>query len=76
MFEKLFTKPAIIARHKAAPFPEERRRYLLHYTKQGYTIATIRNFAWDPRQILLSAPHERDIAPRAWSVSLSDRRSI
>jgi len=41
MFEKLFKLPAVIARHKSAPYTEERKRYLLHCLKQGYAHTTL-----------------------------------
>jgi len=45
MFEKLFKLPAVIARHKSAPYAKERQRYLLHCYKQGYAHATLRTIA-------------------------------
>jgi len=36
MFEELFEDQRTIARHKSAPYQEERRRYLTHCAEQGY----------------------------------------
>ena len=41
MFEQLFTNPAAIACHRAAPYAEERARYLTHCSQQGYSHATL-----------------------------------
>lgn len=41
MFETLFRRPGVIARHQSAPFAEERRRYLLHCAQEGYAHATL-----------------------------------
>jgi site-specific recombinase XerD len=41
MFETLFQRPTVIARHQRAPFVEERRRYLVHCAQQGYSHATL-----------------------------------
>jgi site-specific recombinase XerD len=41
MFETLFQRPTVIARHQGAPFAEERRRYLVHCAQQGYSHATL-----------------------------------
>ncbi len=41
MFETLFQRPTVLARHQGAPFAEERRRYLVHCAQQGYAHATL-----------------------------------
>ncbi len=55
MFDKLYVKPACLARHLSAPYAEERSRYLLHCAKQGYTKATLllkaRELLWVARKL-------------------------
>jgi site-specific recombinase XerD len=41
MFDHLYTKPAVIARHQDAPYREERERYLRHCEQQGFSILTL-----------------------------------
>jgi integrase/recombinase XerD len=36
MFDKIFSLPSAVARHKAAPLSEERRRFLAQLDRQGY----------------------------------------
>ena len=45
MFETLFTDPRLIERHRAAPFLEERLRYLAHWEESGATPRTLRDIA-------------------------------
>jgi site-specific recombinase XerD len=58
MFEKLFSRPTILARQKDAPYAEERERYLLHCEKEGYTRGTLlfiaRELLWIARKIKVS----------------------
>jgi site-specific recombinase XerD len=58
MFERLFSRPTILARHKEAPYVEERERYLLHCEKEGYTRGTLlfiaRELLWIARKIKVS----------------------
>jgi site-specific recombinase XerD len=42
MFEHLFSHPSVVERHRAAPYAEERERYLTHCAQQGYAHATLR----------------------------------
>ena len=55
MFEQLFTNPAAIACHRAAPYAEERTRYLTHCSQQGYSHATLllkaRELLWVARKL-------------------------
>jgi len=41
MFAELFTNPEIVARHRNAPYVEERERYLRHLADGGYTRSTM-----------------------------------
>lgn len=41
MFDQLFKRPAVIARHASAPFAEERARYLDYCKRRGDTRATL-----------------------------------
>ena len=62
MFEQLFTHPAVVARHRAAPYVEERERYLTYCAQQGYTQATFRlkarELIWVARKLRIG-PHVR-----------------
>ena len=49
MFEKIYTDPSIISRHKSAPYKEKRERYLTHCERQGYSPSTI---LWLARELL------------------------
>lgn len=55
MFETLFQRPSIIARHQNAPFATERASYLTHCTEQGYSRATLlykaRELIWVARKL-------------------------
>jgi hypothetical protein len=42
MFEHLFSHPSVVARHKAAPYADERARYLTDCAHQGSAHATLR----------------------------------
>lgn len=46
MFETLFTRPYILARHRASPCPEARERFLLHCSEQGFSRSFLRKIAW------------------------------
>ena len=41
MLEKLFKYQGALTRHKNAPFFQERERYLLHLTNEGYAQTTL-----------------------------------
>ena len=41
MFERLYDEHSTIARHKNAPYAEERVRYLYHCAREGYSRATL-----------------------------------
>jgi integrase/recombinase XerD len=55
MFEELFTRPSVLARHRDAPYAEERARYLAHCRQRGDTRATLlfkaRTLVWVARQL-------------------------
>ena len=55
MFELLFHKPAYLARHREAPYAEERSRYLSHCARAGYSQATLqlkaRELLWIARKL-------------------------
>lgn len=46
MFETLFTRPCILARHRADPCPESRERFLAHCAQRGYSHSSLRKIAW------------------------------
>lgn len=52
MFESLYRRPFDIARHRAAPYAEERERYLTYCHQQGYAQTTLQSFA---RELLWAA---------------------
>jgi site-specific recombinase XerD len=75
MFEKLFTKPSAIARHKTAPYAEERERYLSHCAEKGYTRATqlliARELFWVANKLgaypdLRVTPEQIEVAANRW----------
>ncbi len=77
MFKKLFKLPAVRLRHQNAPFAEERQRYLLHCTQQGYANTTLRVIAadlfWVARKLsiypdLRVTPEQIKKAAKNWSV--------
>jgi integrase/recombinase XerD len=45
MFDRLFQKPFVLARHRNGPLAEERRRYLVHCAEQQMTRRTMRDIA-------------------------------
>lgn len=45
MFEQLFRLPAVVARHRAGPFAEERERFLVRCAELGMTRGTLLNLA-------------------------------
>jgi hypothetical protein len=57
MFEKMFKYPAVIARHRKAPFSQERERYLSQRADEGAALATLMGLARE----LLVVVHEMDI---------------
>ncbi len=66
MFANLFRRPFDLARHSAAPYAEERKRYLAYCHQQGYARTTVQGFA---RELLwaahkLSAGAEFPVTPK------------
>jgi integrase/recombinase XerD len=57
MFETLFARPPIIARHLNAPYREERERYLRHCQQQGYTLSSMllmaRELLWIAQKLVI-----------------------
>lgn len=51
MFERLFRRPFDVARHRNAPYAEDRERFLEHYVRQGHSLATVRQLA--PKLLLI-----------------------
>src|SRR5947209_6760653 len=55
MFEDLFTRPAALARHRTAPYAEERARYLAYCARRGDSRQTLllkaRELLWVARQL-------------------------
>jgi integrase/recombinase XerD len=45
MFEQLFKYPAVLSRHRDAPFAGERGSYLVHRQEDGTSLATLRRIA-------------------------------
>lgn len=46
MFNTLFTRSCILARHRASPYAESRVRFLEHCSDQGYPRSSLRKIAW------------------------------
>lgn len=46
MFNTLFTRPCILARHRASPYPESRARFLEYCADQGHPRSSLRKIAW------------------------------
>jgi len=59
MYEELFQNPSTVARHRSAPYAEERARYLRHCACQGYSRSTLLQKAAD----LLWAARKLSIYP-------------
>lgn len=57
MFDTLFSRPSIIARHINAPYREERERYLRHREQQGYTLSSLllmaRELLWISQKLVI-----------------------
>ena len=45
MFDRLFQRPRVLARHRKGPLAEERRRYLAHGAEQEMALLTLQNMA-------------------------------
>ena len=45
MLQKLFRYPAVLARHRNAPFFDERNRYLSYRAEEGYAHKTLLRIA-------------------------------
>lgn len=45
MFDRLFRKPFVLARHRNGPLADERRRYLVHCAEQRLSWRTLRDIA-------------------------------
>jgi site-specific recombinase XerD len=76
MFEKLFKRPAVLARHRDAPYAEERERYLSYCSKEGFTHETLllmaRELLWVARKLRISAESKLTLeqvqaAARGWA---------
>lgn len=46
MFDCLFTRPAVIARHRAGPHASARERFLVQCMDEGYSLSMLRKMAW------------------------------
>ena len=61
MFEKLFTRPIVVHRHKHAPYREERERYLEHCERQGYKRVMLRKYeqelVWVAKKMRIDPEH-------------------
>jgi hypothetical protein len=45
MFDRLYQRPRVLARHRKGPLAEERRRYLAHGVEQEMALLTLQNMA-------------------------------
>lgn len=46
MFDSLFTRQHVLARHRSGPCAESRARFLVHCSELGYPRITLRKIAW------------------------------
>ena len=60
MFERLFTRPTVLARHRAGPLAEERLAYLRHLADQGLSTRSLQHAA----SYLLVIAHTLRLADR------------
>ena len=67
MLKNLFQDPDVLARHKDAPFIEERERYLEHIANEGYAQTTLIGYArelyWVAKKFKCYEPITRGINP-------------
>ena len=56
MLETLFTKPTVLARYRAAPFFDDREKFLKECAASGYSQSMLKIIAW----ILMSIAHSID----------------
>ncbi len=61
MFEQLFKKASVIARHRSAPYVDERARYLAHRAQLG---DTIRELGYKARELIWVAPLLSSTSPQ------------
>lgn len=66
MFEQLFKRPSTIAKHSNAPYPEERRQYLVACAQQGNSRSSL---VFDARDLLWVA-RKLSVYPDLHQVSL------
>ncbi len=45
MFDRLYQRPRVLARHRNGPLVEERRRYLVHGAEQEMALLTLQSMA-------------------------------
>jgi integrase/recombinase XerD len=64
MFDSLFKYPAVVSRHRGAPFANERESYLAHRSQDGTSLATLHRFARE----LLVVVREMELRPTTISV--------
>ena len=46
MFDRLFSRQAVVARHRNAPHATDRERFLTQCMDEGYSLAMLRKIAW------------------------------
>ena len=69
MLEKLLKNPEVLARHKSAPFAEERERYLAHKSDQKYAESTLIRLA---SELLLVSDHFRSYETSTEKICVSE----
>ena len=72
MFDSLFKYPAVVSRHREAPFANERESYLAHRAKDGASLATLHRFARE----LLVVVREMDLQPTTISVDAIESAAV
>jgi site-specific recombinase XerD len=66
MFDRLFTRPAVIARHRNGPHAADRERFLVQCQAEGYSLSMLRKIAW---QLLVVVS---TIGPRRRTLSVGE----
>lgn len=73
MLKNIFQDPDVLARHKDAPFIEERERYLEHKANKGYAQTTLIGFA---RELYWVAKEFECYEPITWGISSEEIKEV
>ncbi len=59
MSDTLYSRPAVLARYRAAPLAAQRERFLRHCAAQGHKCAALRKISWLLPVIVASVPLDK-----------------